>query len=195
MSSLWFGLDVKRQFEARVPVFDAEYSVQKTFPQLSEAIFTNSSRTKFAKCSQTYSYLLGRVRGCGRGEAHIPLASPTPLTLPYTLQYICTVHELSLQTVGEYRLRGWGYLSNSETLASKRQNTSISKYNNEISSHTLIVECIELITPKVFWDTGGASEKKYLIIPMVSTGPSMLIDFITPSVFSAPGWVKSGINQ
>ncbi len=42
--------------------------------------------------------------GWGRGEAHIPPAAPTPLTLPYTLLYICTVHELCSRTVGEYRL-------------------------------------------------------------------------------------------
>ncbi len=44
--------------------------------------------------------------GWWRGEAHIPLAAPTPLTLPYTLLYICTVHELCSRTVGEYRLSG-----------------------------------------------------------------------------------------
>jgi hypothetical protein len=43
--------------------------------------------------------------GWGRGEACIPPAAPTPLTLPYTLLYICTVHELCSRTVGEYRLR------------------------------------------------------------------------------------------
>ncbi len=42
----------------------------------TEAIFTNSSRTLFAKCSQTYGYLL-----------------------PYTLLYICTVHELCSRTL------------------------------------------------------------------------------------------------
>ncbi len=69
-----------------------------------EAIFTNSSRTLFAKCSQTYSYLLRQGWGWGRGEVRIPPAAPTPLTLPYTLLYICTVHELCSRTVGEYRL-------------------------------------------------------------------------------------------
>ncbi len=44
----------------------------------SEAIFTNSSRTLFAKCSQTYRYL---GWGWGRWEARIPPAAPTPLTL------------------------------------------------------------------------------------------------------------------
>jgi hypothetical protein len=43
--------------------------------------------------------------GWGRGEARIPPAAPTPLTLPYTLLYICTVQELCSRTVGEYRLR------------------------------------------------------------------------------------------
>jgi hypothetical protein len=43
------------------------------------AIFTNSSRTLLAKCSQTYSFL---GWGWGRGEAHIPPAAPTPLTVP-----------------------------------------------------------------------------------------------------------------
>jgi hypothetical protein len=42
--------------------------------------------------------------GWGRGEARIPPAAPTPLTLPYTLLYIRTVHELCSRTVGEYRL-------------------------------------------------------------------------------------------
>ncbi len=70
--------------------------------QSPEAIFTNSSRTKFAKCSQTYSYLLGTVGG---GRARIPPAAPTPLTLPYTSLYTCTVPELCSRTVGEYRLR------------------------------------------------------------------------------------------
>ncbi len=46
--------------------------------------------------------------GWGQGEACIPPAAPTPLTLPYTLLYICTVHELCSRTVGEYRLRGVG---------------------------------------------------------------------------------------
>jgi hypothetical protein len=40
----------------------------------------------------------------GRGEARIPPAAPTPLTLSYTLLYIYTVHELCSQTIGEYRL-------------------------------------------------------------------------------------------
>jgi hypothetical protein len=43
-------------------------------------------------------------RGWGRGEARIPPAAPTLLTLLYMLLYICTVHELCSQTVGEYRL-------------------------------------------------------------------------------------------
>jgi hypothetical protein len=42
--------------------------------------------------------------GWGRGKACIPPATPTPLTLPYILLYICTVHELCSRTVGEYRL-------------------------------------------------------------------------------------------
>jgi hypothetical protein len=69
-----------------------------------QAIFTKSSQTLFTKCSQTYSYLLGRVGGWGQGEACIPPAAPTPLTLLYTLLYNCTVHELCSRTVGEYRL-------------------------------------------------------------------------------------------
>ncbi len=40
----------------------------------------------------------------GRGEARIPPAAPTPLTLSYTLLYIYTVHELCSRTIGEYRL-------------------------------------------------------------------------------------------
>jgi hypothetical protein len=71
----------------------------------AEAIFTNNSRTLFAKCSQTYSYLSGRVGGGGGGRP-ASLLMPHPLTLPYTLLYICTVHELYSRTVGEYRLRG-----------------------------------------------------------------------------------------
>ncbi len=42
--------------------------------------------------------------GWRRGEARIPPAAPTPLTLPYTLLYICSVHELCSRTIGEYRL-------------------------------------------------------------------------------------------
>jgi hypothetical protein len=46
----------------------------------TEAIFTNSSRTMFAKCSQTYSYLLGRVGGGGGGRRASLLLPPPPLT-------------------------------------------------------------------------------------------------------------------
>jgi hypothetical protein len=42
--------------------------------------------------------------GWGPGEARIPPAAPTLLTLPYTLLYIFTVHELCSRTVGEYSL-------------------------------------------------------------------------------------------
>jgi hypothetical protein len=49
-------------------------------PHWAEAIFTNSSRTLFAKCSQTYSYLLGRVGGGGGGRrASVLLLPPPPL--------------------------------------------------------------------------------------------------------------------
>ncbi len=41
-------------------------------------------------------------QGWGGGGAG---GAPTPLTLPYTLLYICTVHKLYSRTVGEYRLR------------------------------------------------------------------------------------------
>jgi hypothetical protein len=51
-------------------------SVQCTLKSIPEPIFTNSSRTSFAKCSQMYSYLCW---GWGRGEARIPPAAPTPL--------------------------------------------------------------------------------------------------------------------
>jgi hypothetical protein len=43
--------------------------------------------------------------GWGQVEARIPPAAPTPLTLLYTLLYICTVHELCSRTVGESLLR------------------------------------------------------------------------------------------
>jgi hypothetical protein len=53
----------------------------------------SSYTTDFLPASAPYNSLL-----------HAP-AAPTPLTLPYMLLYICTVHELCSQTVGEYRLR------------------------------------------------------------------------------------------
>jgi hypothetical protein len=43
---MYCRLDVFYQFEARVPEFEAVYSVQST-----EAIFTNSLRKKFANCT------------------------------------------------------------------------------------------------------------------------------------------------
>ncbi len=49
---------------------------------------------------------MGRVGGGGGGGGAHPPAAPNqrpPLTLPYTLLYICTVHELGSRTVGEYR--------------------------------------------------------------------------------------------
>jgi hypothetical protein len=52
-----------------------------------EAIFTNSDVH-----SCTVQYCVRQVGGCGGGgEAGIP-PHPHPLTLPYTLQNICTVH-------------------------------------------------------------------------------------------------------
>ncbi len=53
-----------------------EYIVAKCSP---EAIFTNSSRTKFAKCFLTYSYLSGRVGGGGGGRRASLLLPPSPL--------------------------------------------------------------------------------------------------------------------
>jgi hypothetical protein len=48
----------------------------------TEAIFTNSSRTKFAKCSQTYSFLLGRVRRWGQQDGcPLPLSCQPHLCL------------------------------------------------------------------------------------------------------------------
>jgi hypothetical protein len=73
---------------------------------LSEAIFTKSSRTKFAKLSQVHSTLEGSVRAGGEGETGILSATPIPLPCcTYTLPYTCTVHELCSRTIGEYRLR------------------------------------------------------------------------------------------
>ncbi len=63
--------------------------VNGVHPQQSEAIFTNSSRTKFAKCSQTYSFLLGRVRG-GVGGRCASLLLPPPL-LPCRTRYHTSV--------------------------------------------------------------------------------------------------------
>jgi hypothetical protein len=45
------------------------------------------------------------VGGGGGGKRASLLLSPTLLTLPYMLLYICTVHELCSRTVGEYRHR------------------------------------------------------------------------------------------
>ncbi len=67
MSALCFELDVKRQYEARVPLFDTEYSIRRVY------------NVDFHSCL------------------------------------------------------GIGLLSNSETIASNRQNTSNPKYNNDIS--------------------------------------------------------------
>ncbi len=63
--------------------FSRKYSLS------TEAIFTNSSRTLFAKCSQTYSYLLGRVGGGGGGR-HASLLLP-PLPLPCRTLYCTSV--------------------------------------------------------------------------------------------------------
>jgi hypothetical protein len=98
-TSAWAG---RRGFD--IPV--DRYGGVHFLLQCTEAIFTNSLRTFFAKCSQTYSYL---GWGWRWGEARIPPAAPTPLTLPYMLLYICTVHELCSRTVGEYR--HWGLLT------------------------------------------------------------------------------------
>jgi hypothetical protein len=60
------------------------------------------------KVREMFTYVQYCVRQCigwGRGEAAIPSAAPTPLTLPYTLLYICTVREQTSRTVGEYGLR------------------------------------------------------------------------------------------
>ncbi len=63
--------------------------------QLSpEVIFTNSSRTLFAKCSQTYSYLLGKVGGGGGGR-RASLLLPPP---PYPAVHF-TVHLYSSRTL------------------------------------------------------------------------------------------------
>jgi hypothetical protein len=101
-----------------------EYILCYMAQQNSEAIFTNSSRTLLAKCSQTYSYLLGRVGGEGGGGVH-PSCGPAPLTLPYTLLYIYTVHELCSRTVGEYLL--WGPLPATRLASRKYLLSKISK--------------------------------------------------------------------
>ncbi len=129
MSSFSFELVVFCLFEAtefdKQPLPLPTYSVQSTFNtrQTLDAIFSNISLSLFAKCSPSLVTCVGGW-GWGRGEARIPPASRTPLTLPYMLLYICTVHELCSRTVGEYR---------HGTIASYWQNTSSPKYNDDIS--------------------------------------------------------------
>jgi hypothetical protein len=103
MSSLSVWFNVSYQFETSVPEL-----IQGTLLQLHEAISTNSSRIKFAKCSQMYSNMLCTVEGGGGGKGPIPPAAPTPFFLPYRLLYICTVNELCSRTIRENGLGGGG---------------------------------------------------------------------------------------
>ncbi len=75
-------------------------------PICPEAIFTYSSRIKFAKCSPMYSGVTGVYGWVGvggrEGGGGLPSCGPHSLTLPYTSLYISTVYKLCLRTTGEY---------------------------------------------------------------------------------------------
>jgi hypothetical protein len=74
--------------------------------------------------------------GWGRGEACIPPAALTPLTLPDTSLYICTVHELCSRTVGEYRLREPREYTHRHTVLGSQESTHTQAYQGAKGVHT-----------------------------------------------------------